>query len=114
MCIRDRYQRNRELFRAAPDQMPVYGTIAARFNDDGVTALYQAVVAKLVTKGLKIEPGILPPVDSKQSSAQGAIVPPARARYLADIAESVRGYHKWAQRQSHVARERQQLRSVLT
>ncbi|HET9820484.1 MAG TPA: cobalamin-dependent protein, partial [Burkholderiaceae bacterium] len=35
-------QRNREAFRQMPDEMPVFGTMASRFNDDGVTALYQA------------------------------------------------------------------------
>src|SRR5204863_489413 len=49
--VRKQYQRNRELFKEAPDQMPVYGTIASRFNDDGVTALYQAVAATLAGKG---------------------------------------------------------------
>ena len=43
--VRKQVQRNRELFNIAPDEMPVYGTIAARFNDDGVTALYHALVA---------------------------------------------------------------------
>src|SRR2546421_3741715 len=51
--VRKQYQRNRELFAQAPDAMPVYGTIAARFNDDGVTALYQALVARLTQEGLK-------------------------------------------------------------
>jgi len=37
------------------------------------------------------------------------IVPPARARYLAEIADTVRGYHKGAARQVKLARERQQL-----
>src|SRR5437773_3942645 len=52
--VRKQYQRNRELFAQAPDAMPVYGTIAARFNDDGVTALYQALVARLTQEGLKL------------------------------------------------------------
>ena len=38
-------QRNREAFGKRPDEMPVFGTIASRFNDDGVTALYQAIAA---------------------------------------------------------------------
>src|SRR5213595_1840037 len=38
--VRKQYQRNRELFSTSPEEMPVYGTIAARFNDDGVTALH--------------------------------------------------------------------------
>jgi methylmalonyl-CoA mutase len=43
--VRKQYQRNRELFKQPPDEMPVYGTIAARFNDDGVTALYHRAVS---------------------------------------------------------------------
>jgi methylmalonyl-CoA mutase len=42
--VRKQYQRNRERFGEKPDDMPVFGTMAARFNDDGVTALYQALV----------------------------------------------------------------------
>ena len=92
--------------------MPVFGTIAARFNDDGVTALYQAIVAKLAAKGLKMNPGTLPPVDTKASTHAHAIVPAARVRYLAEIADAVRDYHKWAAAQSKIARERQQLRAA--
>src|SRR5256885_2285740 len=60
--VRKQYQRNRELFAQAPDAMPVYGTVAARFNDDGVTALYQALTARLTQEGLKLAPGKLPAV----------------------------------------------------
>src|SRR6185295_615451 len=58
--VRKQVQRNREAFRTAPDEMPVFGTIAARFNDDGVTALYHALAAKLAEKGLALRPGKLP------------------------------------------------------
>ena len=37
--LRKQYQRNRELFKQAARHVPVYGTMASRFNDDGVTAL---------------------------------------------------------------------------
>ncbi|MDB5971016.1 MAG: methylmalonyl-CoA mutase [Hydrocarboniphaga sp.] len=110
--VRKQYQRNRELFMQAPDSMPVYGTMASRFNDDGVTALYQALAVKLGALGLKLAPGALPKVTVKASSAGRAIVPPDRARYLADIADSVRGYHKDIARQARAARERQSLRVV--
>src|SRR6185436_4484459 len=40
--VRKQFQRNREAWKVAPDEMPVFGTMASRFNDDGVTALYQA------------------------------------------------------------------------
>ncbi len=107
--VRKQYQRNRERFKEAPDTMPVFGTMASRFNDDGVTALYQALAAKLTGQGLKLQPGTLPPVATRQSTAQHAILPPARVRYLAEIAETVRGYHRWTEDETRIARERQQL-----
>ncbi|MFO1315689.1 MAG: fused isobutyryl-CoA mutase/GTPase IcmF [Burkholderiales bacterium] len=110
--VRKQFQRNREAWKSAPDEMPVFGTMASRFNDDGVTALYQAVAARLAAKGLKLAPGRLPVVATRQSTAQNTIVPPARARYLAEIAETVRGYHAWADAQARLARERQQLRAA--
>ncbi len=48
-------QRNRQAFGKAADQMPVYGTIASRFNDDGVTALYQALLPRLSELGLNVD-----------------------------------------------------------
>src|SRR5436309_13142123 len=51
--VRKQYQRNRGLFDRPADEMPVYGTIASRFNDDGVTALYQGILAALAERGLK-------------------------------------------------------------
>jgi methylmalonyl-CoA mutase len=107
--VRKQYQRNRELFKKAPDGMPVFGTIAARFNDDGVTALYQALAARLTQEGLKLAPAKLPVTTVKYSTAQNFIVPSARVRYLAEISETVRGYHTWAKEQARIARERQQL-----
>src|SRR5947207_1266285 len=107
--VRKQYQRNRELFSTSPEEMPVYGTIAARFNDDGVTALHRALAERLTQEGLKLGPGKLPAVETKFSTGQNAIVPPARVRYLAEIAETARGYHGWAKEQARVAREKQQL-----
>ncbi len=108
--VRKQYQRNREAFTTPTDDMPVYGTQAARFNDDGVTALYQALVPALTEKGLKLGQGKLPLVTVKQSSSQRAIVPAQRVRYLAEIADSVRGYHAHTEEQVAIARERQSLR----
>jgi len=107
--VRKQYQRNRKLFDRSAEDMPVYGTIASRFNDDGVTALYQGILPALVEHGLKIRPGTLSPIRARASSARNAIVPPARSRYLAEVADTVRGYHARAGEQSGIARERQQL-----
>ena len=110
--VRKQYQRNREAFGTPTEEMPVFGTMAARFNDDGVTALYQAMVPKLGELGLKLQKGKLPLVTVRQSSNQRAIVPAQRIRYLAEIAESVRGYHAHTAQQARIARERQSLRTA--
>ena len=107
--VRKQYQRNRKLFDRSPEEMPVYGTIASRFNDDGVTALYQGILPALIEHGLKAKPGTLPAARARVSAGKNAIVPPSRSRYLADVADAVRGYHARAGEQSRIARERQQL-----
>ncbi len=103
-------QRNREAWGTPPDRMPVFGTMASRFNDDGVTALYQALREKLAEHGLALPTGRLPTVNTRHSTAGTPIVPPARVRYLADIADTVRGYKRRAREQARLAREIQQLR----
>ena len=105
-------QRNREAWAETPQTMPVFGTMASRFNDDGVTALYQALRERLKALGLSIEGARLPTVDVRYSSNQAPIVPPARTRYLAEIADSVRHYKSRALQQSRLAREIQQLRAA--
>ena len=107
--VRKQYQRNRGLFDRSAGEMPVYGTIASRFNDDGVTALYQGILPALAEHGLKVRPGTLPAIKTRASSARNAIVPPSRNRYLAEVADTVRSYHARAGEQSRMARERQQL-----
>src|SRR5690349_15428191 len=110
--VRKQVQRNKEAFRTAPEDMPVFGTVAARFNDDGVTALYQAIAEKLAEHGLALDKGTLASAPTRFSTQRQTIIPPPRTRYLAEIAETVRGYHQRALRQSRIARERQQLRAA--
>ncbi|MEV1240548.1 fused isobutyryl-CoA mutase/GTPase IcmF [Nonomuraea sp. NPDC049750] len=110
--VRRQMVRNRAAFGVAPDDMPVFGTIAARYNDAGVTALYHHLKARLADKGLRAGPGLLAPVRGRTSQVAAAIVPPARVRYLAEIAETVRDYHAETLAQAEVARRRQQLTAV--
>jgi methylmalonyl-CoA mutase len=109
-------QRNREAFTVMPDQMPVFGTMASRFNDDGVTALYQALKVRLGALGLPLTGGVdggrLPLVHTKHSTHQTPVVPASRTRYLAEITDTVRGYKARARAQATLARELQQLRST--
>ncbi|MCG3756193.1 fused isobutyryl-CoA mutase/GTPase IcmF [Amycolatopsis sp. Poz14] len=101
--------RNREAFGSAPEEMPVYGTSAAKFNDDGVTALYQHLRDMLADRGLSVSAGTLPAVSGKVSTDASTIIPGNRARYLADISETVRGYHEQTEKQVAAVRKREHL-----
>jgi methylmalonyl-CoA mutase len=111
--VRKQVQRNHKAFGQLPEDMSVYGTIAARFNDDGVTALYHGVAGLLRDKGLALQAGRLATVPGKASTSKAVIVPAARARYLAEIADAVRGYHRQINEQVKRVRQRQQLRAVM-
>ena len=104
--------RNREAFGSSWEDMPVFGTSAARFNDDGVTALYQYLKEALVERGLKVNEGQLPFVEGKQPTGLTTVVPPARTRYLSDIAETIRRYHSTTASQAQVASRVQHLETA--
>jgi len=104
--------RNREAFGKRPEDMPVFGTSAATFNDDGVTALYQVLRDLLAEDGLPVEEGTLPPVEVRHSSMIRQVVPPKRVRYLAEIADTLRGYHEDTERYALAARRVERLSAV--
>jgi methylmalonyl-CoA mutase len=110
--VRKQVQRNREAFMEPPESMPVFGTIAARFQDDGVTGLYLGLRAQLAEKGYALPNTRFAAVAGHRPSARPAIVPAARQRYLAEIADAVRGYHRHSAAQVTIARELQQLRGT--
>ncbi len=102
-------QRNREAFSETPESMPVYGTVASRFNDNGVTALYQYLLVQLRDHGLENIDNLLPETDVRYSSDQRRLIPGERTRYLAEIANVVRDYKAQAANQAGLARRCQQL-----
>ena len=105
-------QRNKEAWNTPADKMPVFGTMAARFNDDGVTALYQSLKPRLAALGLPLSGGTLPQVQVRHSTNQTPVVPAARTRYLAEISDTVRSYKKRSHEQATLAREIQQLHAA--
>ncbi len=104
--------RNREQFGTPWQEMPVFGTSAARFNDDGVTALYHHLKQLLVERGLPAFSGVLPRVSGRTSTGLRSVIPPGRERYLAEIADTVRRYHATTEEQVEVVRKRQHLRTT--
>jgi isobutyryl-CoA mutase len=104
--------RNREAFGARPEDMPVFGTSAATFNDNGVTALYQHLAGLLKEQGLPLGEGVLPPATGRTSTDAAPVIPPERVNYLGDIAATVRGYHEQTAREVEVARRVQRFTEV--
>ncbi len=107
--VRKQMQRNRAQFAVPLEDLPVYGTIASRFNDDGVTTLYTAIVNTMDEKtGIGWETRLQAGSDKKPSS-RTIIIPPERSRYLSDISDTVRKYHTWGKKQEELVRQIWQL-----
>ena len=101
--------RNRDAYGTPWERMPVFGTSAARFADDGVTALYAELLDRLAKAGLAVGPGRLRRPDTMVSTALAGVLPPGRTRYLGEITEAVRGYHARTAEQAELAVRRQRL-----
>ncbi|MBU1107492.1 MAG: methylmalonyl-CoA mutase family protein [Candidatus Riflebacteria bacterium] len=105
--VRKQYRRNRHLFDAGDEELPVYGTIASQFNDIGVSRLYLALIAKLNDKcSLGWQSQLI--VGEGQSIAQ-QIIPPDQVNYLAEIVHIARAYRKKVEEQSLIGKQLYQL-----
>lgn len=103
--VRKQVQRNLNAFTKSPEEMPVFGTIASKFNDDGVTAFYNAVLDTIAEKTEIQFKSSLPNPKKKVSSSKTIIIPPERTRYLAEISNTVRSYHKLTEKQADALRK---------
>ncbi|MEX0685447.1 MAG: methylmalonyl-CoA mutase family protein [Balneolales bacterium] len=112
--VRKQYKRNRGLWDVDDANLPVYPTIAAQFNDEGINRLFKALIEKVnVHYSLKLEPALYTnPLPAENIQAQ-AIIPPKRIRYLSEIADSIHDYHRWANEQSDIAAKLHQVEGTL-
>lgn len=109
--VQKQYQRSHMLFEKDTSDMPVYGTIASQFNDQGTNALFAALIEKVnekmgtnwvtsFTKFALVE-------------KQNVIIPTDRRYYLREISETVRRYHKKAEEQANISRKIFQLEGAI-
>ena len=102
--IRKQMIRNRGEWHAKPEDMPVYPTIAAQFNDKGVNNLFAAIVEKINERySFEWEPKLYTDASPAEDIQAQAIIPGKRVRYLSEISETIRNYHEWAEQQSEIA-----------
>lgn len=99
------YKRNRGIFEAGDDEVPVYGTVASQFNDLGMTHLYNAVITALNSKLAKQIGELIPIVAEEKATNISSVIPSSRSRYLSEIAENNRSYDIWVNQQVEVAQQ---------
>ena len=105
--VRKQYRRNRNLFDVPDEELPVFGTIAAQFNDPGTNVLYRALIDAINgKKGLSLESAL---EITERESLKKYIIPPDRVHYLGEIVHAARSYRKRVQEQAGVARRLFQL-----
>lgn len=112
--IRKQMQRNLGLWHAKPESMPVYPTIAAQFNDEGVNRLFSALVDRINnTYEMKLTKQIYIESSPAEDIQRKAIIPANRVRYLSEIAETIREYHAWVERQVDIASKWDQVKGTI-
>lgn len=112
--VRKQIQRNRGEWHAKPESMPVYPTIAAQFNDEGVHRLFSAIVDLINNRfPLNWEKTLYTNSEPAEDLHIQAVIPGKRQRYLSEITETIEGYHEWAEQQAEVASKLDQVRGTM-
>jgi len=110
--VRKQYKRNHQLFTAKDEQLPIIGTIASQFNDAGVHELFEKIILTVQTKTGVSFAGV-EHVPHKDTVSKSLIIPPARVRYLSEIADAIKDYNLLVEEQAVIASKIYQLQGSL-
>lgn len=108
--VRKQYKRNHQLFTAKDAELPIVGTMASKFNDDGVNHLFEWLLKKIAIK-TKTNFGEYHFAETAKVSQ--AVIPASRVRYLSEISENNRNYDQLVKDQAAIASKLYQLNGVL-
>ena len=108
--VKKQYKRNHQLFTAKDEDIPVIGTMASKFNDDGVNHLFELLLKKIETK-TSAKFGEYHFAETAKVSQ--AVIPSSRVRYLSEIAEANRGYDQLVKEQAEFASKLYRLQGSL-
>ena len=101
--VKKQVQRNHGLWETDPNEMPVFGTIASQFNDEGTNRLFAATMKLLAVK--TDADFTLEEITEFEESEKNFIIPPSRVRYLSEIADTNRAYDEWVSKQATLAQK---------
>ncbi len=108
--VRKQYKRNHSLWTAKDEELPIVGTMASKFNDDGVNHLFELLLQKIESK-TKATFGTFHFAETVKVSQ--SVIPAHRVRYLSEISENNRNYDKLVEEQSAIASKLYQLHGAL-
>lgn len=98
--VRKQFKRNHQLFTAKEEDLPIVGSMAAKFNDEGVNRLFGLMLQKIEEKtGVNFGEISF----AATASMTESVIPPRRVRYLSEIAENNRGYDQLVKEQAAIA-----------
>ena len=103
--IRKQWKRNHVAFDVADDDVPVFPTIASQFNDPGVSWMFAELCRRVAEKAGLSADRWTPDIDTSIREPRSTVmIPGARIRYLAEIAEQGRDINSRADSQADTAR----------
>lgn len=113
--VRKQFRRNKQLFANHPgsptdEELPVFGTMASKFNDMGVNALFKEIIKGM---GLGQNPDLAKIADQRAPEKKHSIIPASRVNYLRDIADTVRNYNDKTVKKVEALRQYEALIEVL-
>ncbi|MBB84323.1 MAG: methylmalonyl-CoA mutase [Deltaproteobacteria bacterium] len=91
--VRKQWRRNRNAMTTPDSEVPVFPTVARNWNDPGTEHLAQALEARLGALGIEaFAEAQAPELGGIEVSEASGLVPASRQRYMAEIADAIRGY----------------------
>ena len=109
--VQKQYKRNHSLWQAKDEELPVIGTVASKFNDEGINKLFEDLI-RIIENKTGIHYGTCKS-NYPASIGSDAVIPAKRIRYLAEIAETIITYNTMAKGQSAIASQLYQVNGAL-
>lgn len=108
--VRKQFKRNHSLWTAKDEELPIIGTMASKFNDDGVNHLFSLLLEKIeLKKNIRFGTTTF----AQTAEVSSAVIPSSRVRYLSEISDASRSYDKLVEQQAAIARKIYQLQGSL-
>ncbi len=99
--IRKQYRRAHGLWDTKDEDLPVFPTIASKFNDKGVNTFFNHLL-HIINEKTGSNFKVIEPLKFEYPE-KNYIIPPERTRYLSEIADEIDKYNRMVEEQSDLA-----------